>query len=186
MAEKIFTELAAKTPDKPQVHYLLGYLREEQERHTEALPHFQTAVKLDPDYLNAWQKIESISEHVRIATKEHDRVVFNILRLDPLQRHAQVRFEKVGDLAGLWNAIEAGQKRRPTSPTELYPLASSRAALEKSENEPKAQQRRQRESYRQISEDWRSSSPGQAIAQTPFLRVAAEMIAGDNNPFPDE
>ena len=32
IAERVFTQLAQKTPEKPQVHYLLGYLREEQER----------------------------------------------------------------------------------------------------------------------------------------------------------
>ena len=61
IAEKVFGELAAKTPDKPQVHYLLGYLREEQGRYQEALPELQKAVKLDPDYLNAWKHLETHS-----------------------------------------------------------------------------------------------------------------------------
>ena len=56
IAEKVFTELAQKTPNKPQVHYLLGYLREEEGRYPEALASYRAAVRLDPDYLNAWVK----------------------------------------------------------------------------------------------------------------------------------
>jgi tetratricopeptide (TPR) repeat protein len=183
LAEKVFTELAAKTPEKPQVHYLLGYLREEQERHSEALPHFQIAVKLDPDYLNAWQKIEVISEHIRLPAKERDRIIFNILRLDPLQRHASVSFEKVSDLSGLWNAVETAQKRQPPSPATLYPLAASKVALEKDENQPKAEAQRQRDIYRQMLEESREESravsPAQAIAKSPFIVIAAELFASD-------
>jgi len=57
IAEKVFTELAQKTPNKPQVHYLLGYLREDEGRYPEALTNYHAAVRLDPDYLNAWVKI---------------------------------------------------------------------------------------------------------------------------------
>jgi tetratricopeptide (TPR) repeat protein len=85
LAEKVFTEFAAKQPNKPQVHYLLGYLRQEQGKAAEAMQHFQTAVKLDPEYLNAWQKIQSLADDVRLPAKEHDRIVLSILRLDPLR-----------------------------------------------------------------------------------------------------
>ena len=44
-------------PDKPQTHYLLGYLREQQERHAEAVEPLRKAVQLDPDYLNAWKTL---------------------------------------------------------------------------------------------------------------------------------
>src|SRR5258707_9126473 len=139
-------------PYKPEVHYLLGYLREEQERHSEALTHFQTAVRLDPDYLNAWQKIEAINEHVHLPSKDLDRVVFNILRLDPLQRHAHAAVERVSDLAGLWNALAAGQKRLPVPSTNLYPLRASKAAVEKMENDPKTREKRQRGVFGEIGE----------------------------------
>lgn len=186
LAEKIFSELAVKTPDKPQVHYLLGYLREEQERHGDALPHFQTAVKLDPEYLNAWQKISSLSEHVRLPIKERDLVAFNILRLDPLQRHAQVAFAKVSDLAGLWNVLAAGQKRQPAPPVAVYPLAASKAALEQREKEQKDPRQRYREIYQRTYSGLRLTSPAAAVAQTPFVRVAAELFAGNGADLFDE
>jgi tetratricopeptide (TPR) repeat protein len=181
LAEKIFTEFAAKQPNKPQVHYLLGYLRQEQGKAAEAIQHFQTAVKLDADYLNAWQKIQSLADDVRSPAKEHDQVVFNILRLDPLRRHAHVSFERVTDLAGLWNAIQKGESRKPAAHTALYPLAASKAAMEKKESEPKTreQQRRERMFEMRMEREWMVGSPAEAIAQTPFVRVAAEMLAGD-------
>jgi tetratricopeptide (TPR) repeat protein len=37
IAEKVFTQLATERPNKPQIHYLLGYLHQEQERYNEAL-----------------------------------------------------------------------------------------------------------------------------------------------------
>src|SRR6185436_14985531 len=82
VAEKVFTQLAQKTPNKPQVHYLLGYLREEQERSMEALDHYRQAVKLDADYLNAWNKISQISAKVVVPAAERDAVVFRLLGLD--------------------------------------------------------------------------------------------------------
>ena len=188
MAEKIFTELAVKTPDKPQVHYLLGYLRKEQERHAEALPHFQTAVKLDPDYLNAWKELDSLADHIRLPAKERDRIAFNMLRLDPLQRHARVSLGKVSDLAGLWNAIEAGQKRRPPVVSTLYPLPASRAALEESGKAANESMRRQRmySSYRSMSGESDEMTPARAISETPFVRVAAELFAGNNGSLAEE
>ena len=181
LAEKIFTEFAAKQPNKPQVHYLLGYLRQEQGKAAEAMQHFQTAVKLDAEYLNAWQKIQSLAHEVRLPAKEHDQVVFNILRLDPLRRHAHVSFERVTDLAGLWEAIQNGESRRPAAQTALYPLAASKAAIEKDESGPKTrqQQQRQRMLEMRMEREETGNSPAQAIAQTPFVRVAAEMVAGD-------
>jgi tetratricopeptide (TPR) repeat protein len=174
MAEKIFKEFAAKTPEKPQVHYLLGYLHNEQGRHAEALPHFQTAVRLDPDYLNAWQKIAEISEAVRLPAKEYDRVVFNLLRLDPLQRHVRPRFEKVNDLTALWDAVSAAESRRPAAPSSFYPLAASKAALEMEPQNP-----RRREMYGRGYDESRAISPGQVIGRNPFVRAAAEMFAGN-------
>ena len=52
-AEHVFTSLVEKTPEKPQVHYLTGYLRQNQGRLPEALEHFRKAVARDPDALNA-------------------------------------------------------------------------------------------------------------------------------------
>ena len=69
IAEKVFTKMAAERPDKPQIHYLLGYLREEQERYNEARTNYLTAVRLDPDYLNAWVKIQLVSQQINFTPR---------------------------------------------------------------------------------------------------------------------
>src|SRR6185436_16244679 len=90
--------------------YLLGYLRAEQDRFVEALPHFKTAVDLDPQYLNAWRKLLELGSHVRMSAQERDQIAFNLMRLDPMRRHGGVDFRQVTDLRGLWNAVDAANK----------------------------------------------------------------------------
>jgi tetratricopeptide (TPR) repeat protein len=174
LAETIFTELAAKQPKKPQVHYLLGYLRGEQGRHAEAVPHFKTAVALDPEYLNAWQKLLGASLHVRMAPSERDQIVFNILRLDPLQRHAYLSWTQVADLRGLWLAIDAANKRQPQKPQTLYVLTASKAQLEKL---PEAQAPRVTRLRFSEMDGGREQTPGAAIAQTAMVRIATELMS---------
>jgi len=183
LAEKIFTDLARKTPDKPQVHYLLGYLREEEERHADALPHFRKAVELDPEYLNAWKKLQELSQQIRLPAEENNRIAFNILKLDPLSRHVHPGFEKVTDLAGLWNAVEAGQKLRMDPAPHLFTLTASKAAMEKKEAEPKGEEERYEAMARQMMSWQRSLTPASAVAQTPFVQIAAEMSVGSRGGY---
>ena len=60
VAEEVLTRLAKTTPQKPQVHYLLGQLRESQGRKLEAYQHFHTAVELDPDYVDGLKALYSL------------------------------------------------------------------------------------------------------------------------------
>lgn len=174
IAEKVFLQLAAKTPDKPQVHYLLGFLRQEQERYKEALTNYLTAVRLDPDYLNAWAKAQEVSQQAVIGPKERNRIAFNILRLDPLHRHAHPQFELISDLKGLWFAASTAATHQPPTVSNLYVLQASRDALAKGEKSSS----RHREMYFGASDEFRSeyNNPAHVLAQTPFIRVAGEMI----------
>jgi tetratricopeptide (TPR) repeat protein len=131
IAEKVFTKMAAERPDKPQIHYLLGYLRKEQGRFNEARTNFLAAARLDPEYLNAWIKLQEVEQEILVPPKERDEVAFNILRLDPLQRHGNAEYRRVSDLAGLWNAVAAAAALRPQANTNLLELTASKAALEK-------------------------------------------------------
>jgi tetratricopeptide (TPR) repeat protein len=174
VAEKVFIELAVKQPGKPQVHYLLGYLRAEQDRHAEALPHLKTAVSLDPEYLNAWEKLLQTSRHVRIPVQERDNVVFNLLRLDPMQRHVSVPVRQVRDLRGLWKAVEIARTRQPTRPTSLYTLSASKAALERQQaagNRGAVPQR-----YPRSFTDDATQAPGSAIAETAIVEAALKLL----------
>jgi tetratricopeptide (TPR) repeat protein len=185
IAEKVFTELAKKTPNKPQVHYLLGYLREEEGRYPEALTNFFVAVRLDPDYLNAWVKIEGISSHVFQPAPERDAVVFNLLRLDPLGRHTHPSFENVSALATLWHNVEIAAGKRPAKPESLYPLPASKAQVEKQAAQA-SEQDRDRE-YRFGSQELEENiTPGKAIGQNGFVRAAQELLGSQAANTADE
>jgi len=134
IAEGVFKSLVMRSPEKPQLHYLLGYLREEQGRPTEALQHFRDAVKLDPDYINAWNKILGTRDSVRLPQATQDAALLNLVRLDPLGRHGSRELEQMSDLRGLWAAFEAAGKLQPDpAATDLYPLAASKAVQDKQE-----------------------------------------------------
>ena len=187
IAEKVFTELAQKTPNKPQVHYLLGYLREEEGRYPEALTNYRVAVRLDPDYLNDWEKIEGISSHVFQSAPERDAVVFNLLRLDPLGRHTHPSFEVVSDLAALWRNVAIAAEKCPAKPESLYPLPASKAQVEKQAVQAGEQDRDMEMEYRFRSHELEERiTPGKAIGQNGFVRAAQELLGSQAANVMDE
>jgi tetratricopeptide (TPR) repeat protein len=178
IAEKVFTQLAQKTPNKPQVHYLLGYLRAEQELPKEALEHYRHAVKLDPDYLNAWHKIAETSAKAVVPAAERDAVVFNLLRLDPRQRHGGYSFNTVSDLATLWTRVAEANLAVVPSPAALYPLAASKIKLEQKSEDPKPQE--DTEMFEQIysmGQERTSVTPAIAVTQNGFIRAGIGLIS---------
>lgn len=169
IAEKVFTALAAQPGAKPQVHYLLGYLREQQGRGPEALESFRRAVQLDPDYLNAWKKIAALGEEMRLPAADADAAVLQQIRLDPLDRHGWSDTNRVTDLKALWVAIEAAGKLRPPPPGALYPLAASKAALDR--EPPGGRQNRGRKNSRQAP-----LKAGESLAEVTVLEAAANLL----------
>ena len=180
IAEKVFTQLVAERPNKPQVHYLLGYLRLEQENYNAALTNFLDATKLDSDYLNAWVKAQEAANQTLVSSKERDEITFNILRLDPLHRHTSPNFNRVNDLAGLWNAVAIADNHQPAAITTLYPLTASKAVqdnkLKNPANRFMAAQMLQQQSQ------WgnQATTPAGAVAQTPFVQLAGQMMLGNS------
>lgn len=126
IAERVFLKLTAAQPNVPQNHYLLGYLREEQDRRVEALESYREAVRLDPDYLNAWKKVASLA----VKNSERSRANLTLLRLDPRGLHTRVQLEDVADLPALWHGEEAAAQVRPKPTDKIYPLAASAARLD--------------------------------------------------------
>ncbi|MEM6854538.1 MAG: hypothetical protein AAF593_09035, partial [Planctomycetota bacterium] len=84
-------------------------------------------VRLDPDYLNAWGKIQGLANRMQIDRDERDRVALAIFRLDPLGRHSSADLEGVRDLAAAWNVIAAAQPLRVETPETLWALPESAA-----------------------------------------------------------
>jgi tetratricopeptide (TPR) repeat protein len=179
VAERVFTTLVDKNPNKPQVHYLLGYLRLQQQRGQEALPHFRRALELDPDYLNAWTRLQDLSKQYRLPASERDRITLNILRLDPLSRHSSPDLDTVSDLKALWTAVERAQKLRLRPATQLYPLTASKKAIE--------EQEAKKQPDLSSSHHWgrlgaRSSdrTPASALLSHSVIQAIAELMSGSN------
>lgn len=127
IAEEIFQNMLLTQAEVPQVHYLMGYLRDYQERETEALKHLQDAVELDPDYLNAWKKIESLSKRMQMDTVTQDQLILKIYALDPLGKHSSPALHEVRDLKKMWHAVLDNRERIQVLPkhTQVYPLKAS-------------------------------------------------------------
>jgi len=147
IAERVFTKIIAANPESPQNHYMLGYLRYEENRYEEALTSFRQAVTLDPDYLNAWKKMKECAEHLELLGAQHDEINRNILRLDPLGRHSNVQLNQWRNLREGWQAMEAAQQLRPQILATLYPLAASQSSEH-------ARSRDERIGQQLLSRDW--------------------------------
>lgn len=179
IAEQVFTKIAAERPDKPQVHYLLGYLREEQEKFNDASTNYLTAVKLDPEYLNAWIRLQGISANLVMPASQRDQILFNILRLDPLQRHGGADFSQASDLAALWNAIASATGHRPPVTPPLLVLSASKTALENAGKNPQARMREYIVNRQQDLEQG-GLTPAAAVARTPLVMAAGQMFGNEN------
>lgn len=186
LAEKIFLRLLQEDPKKPQVHYLLGYLRSSQDRPREALKHYQEAVRLAPPYLNAWEKLAQIAGRYPEHAQLHDDAICALLKLDPQQRHTRVDGREVKDLAKFWNAFADAQKRRVAPPVIDDELAGTKAEQQRLEAEAstqdddRAQQmnwmRRQRSMRSSSDEQQTSIYPGKMLERNERLQQVQQML----------
>jgi tetratricopeptide (TPR) repeat protein len=130
MAEQVFLDIIRKSPDRPQAHYLLAYLREQQGRYADAVQPLRAAVSIDAHYLNAWKRLHDVADKTYVEAGERDIARLKLLELDPLQRHASYELDEVGQLAALWNGVErAGTVAARVEPPAdgVYPLKASAA-----------------------------------------------------------
>ena len=122
IAEAVFEELAEKTPDNPQVFYLLGYLRESQGKDADAAVQFARAVELDPLYINAWSHLKNVAEEAGLSAEKQDEIALNIYRLDPRRND----LSDVKDFRKLWEAALEVDAKLPKKETgSLYALPKS-------------------------------------------------------------
>lgn len=119
LAEQVFGELLQKDVTKPQLHYLLGQLRESQNRSAEALASFRKAVELDPDYVNAWKQV---LEHTKTSA-ERVTATTNLMRLNP--RKASFRQQGLAP-RDVWELTVQHLKSLPPDPPVLLSLAASK------------------------------------------------------------
>jgi tetratricopeptide (TPR) repeat protein len=176
IAERTFNSLLQKTPGKPQLHYLLGYLRNQQGRPEEAVPHLRQAVKLDPDYLNAWKLLHELSQRTKMAPAESDDAVMNLLRLDPSGRHSGY-YSGANDLARLWKTVREISPRIVESPTKVFRLIASAEAVEKMK--ALQEDRYGRDTFyssRSGEENRLGKNPAVTVSADPIIQASASMI----------
>jgi tetratricopeptide (TPR) repeat protein len=131
IADRVFSRLVEQMPDKPQAHYFLGRLRQQQGRAAEAAVQFKMAVKLDPDYLSAWSRLIEVSYYASLSPEEIEAADLALLRLDPGMRHHSGAFTRMRDMRPAWDAVLAAEKTRPPISNEpIYPLTVSKIEIE--------------------------------------------------------
>jgi len=130
VAEQVLTGLAKTAPQKPQVQYLLGQLREAQGRKTDAYRHFRMAVELDPRYLDALKAAFALRKDVFLSQKEADEIALRMVRLDPLRRHNDLDAGEIADLRGLWSIYKEMETAQIKAPKSLLTLTASKQEME--------------------------------------------------------
>ncbi len=187
IANSVLTKLTKEQSTKPQVPYLLGYLREAQGRTAEALAAYRLAVKMDPDYLNAWSSLISLGTKISLTDADRKGAEAAFIRLDPLGRHNTGMGQAGVDYRARWKAIEAALPKLLPIKDSLFPLAV-RASLSPEEEMMKSAYGRDYSGYEGgygSSFEWlpngnRITSPSQALSQMGFMAVVTGIIASSS------
>ncbi|MFZ4398359.1 MAG: tetratricopeptide repeat protein, partial [Kiritimatiellia bacterium] len=127
-AERVLAGLLDKEPVRPQVYYLMGLLREAQERKSEAADYFKQALEKDPEYFDAMRALHELASVVFMTQDERNGLMLRMLALDPLQRHGTYT-DEISDFKALWERVGQAQRLRLTPETGIFPLTASKAHL---------------------------------------------------------
>jgi len=191
IAEQVFIDIVRKSPEQPQAHYLLAYLREQQGRYAEAVRPLRAAVSLDPHYLNAWKRLHAIAGKTYLESGELDIARLKLLELDPLQRHGYYGLEEVGQLAALWNgAVRAQTIAGKVDPpkTGVYPLKAS-AALRAEAAKGDSQRAREMQEMQAMEEGLYAmpgrKSPSMMLYENVLIANARMLMGGDEDDYVD-
>ena len=130
IAEQVFTQALQRDRQKPQAHYLLGYLRKEQGRYAEALQSFRNAVALDEGYLNAWKQLNELGELTYIEPAELEIFQLKLLQLDPHQRHVHYELRSVRDMAKVWREFQKQQATAVARDEGVFQLTANARKLD--------------------------------------------------------
>lgn len=130
VAEEVLTGAAKASPNKPQIHYLLGQLREAQGRKADAYTHFRRASDLDPQYLDAWKAVYELRNDVFLSQSEMDDIALRMVRLDPLNRHSSLNHGEITDVKGLWTIYQDMGADRRAPLKRLFTLTASKQEME--------------------------------------------------------
>ena len=130
VAEEVLSRLEKSAPQKPQVQYLLGQLRESQGRKAEAYRYFRKAAELDPQYLDAWKAAYDLRSDVFLQQDKMDEIALYIIKQDPMHRHADINMAEIFDQKGLWLVYEQVNKQQVPIPSLLLTFPASKNEIE--------------------------------------------------------
>ncbi len=182
IAESVLTKLTKEQSTKPQVPYLLGYLRADQGRPEEALAAYRQAVKMDPDYLNAWSNLLALGSQVTLTEADRKGAEAAFIRLDPLGRHSTVNRGEIGtDYRARWKAIEAALPKLLPIKDSLFPLPTKAAKMANYGRYYAGYSGGLREygsSLEWLPNGERIKSPSEALAQLGLMSIITRIISG--------
>jgi tetratricopeptide (TPR) repeat protein len=176
VAEEVFGGLLEADTTKPQVPYMLGYLRKTQGRYDEAVVLFRRAIALDAQYLNAWRQLSELSEKTYVDPAERDIARLRLFELDPHRRHVRYELDAVGDLPSLWRAVAGFDAARANvaKPQPAYPLAASARAQHDALARMSPEERR----YAEIYAAAQNRVPGSRWDGRPPFNLAQHRLLG--------
>ncbi|CAG0979063.1 hypothetical protein BURK2_01737 [Burkholderiales bacterium] len=172
VAEEVLTRIAKASPERPQIHYLLGQLRNAQGRMIEAYQNYRRASSLDPDYLDAWREAYRLRKDILLSDEETNEIAIKMLSLDPMGRHSADTFDDVSDLSTLWSIFERAAARNLPIPDTLYPLNASSLGIERYYAKVGMRFDLLGASRSNLVRSRSAASPGGAIARVGFVREA--------------
>ncbi len=126
--DRFTAERVAQSPDDPTALYLRAYRLILQDRSEQAIPLLDRALSIDPDYTAAWVLYDDISDESPVSPAFIDKIIAQLLRLDPYERHRLHAVDRAHDLTALWHAVDTHARRRPAIPTTLFPFPGSKPA----------------------------------------------------------
>jgi tetratricopeptide (TPR) repeat protein len=177
-AERVLADLIGKSPVRPQVYYLLGQLREAQERWPEAYDAYKQAATLDPDYLDALEKRYGLGSSMLLPRAEQDNLALSIMAMDPLGRHASVALSTIQDARGLWAVVSTNQQYAYTPLKTLLALPATTRALEEKNKADSSLFSGHESYYRSYTFMDRNGipTPGNALLQTSMMEKLISML----------
>lgn len=175
VAEEVLTRVAKASPDKPQIHYLLGQLREAQGRKADAFAHFRRAAELDPQYLDAWKAAYDLRNDVFLGQSEMDDIALRMVRLDPLNRHSKLDSGEITDVKALWTIYEGMGAQRQTQPKHLFTLTASKQQLEQLEKKLGVEVDLMEMKRAATGKEVDIPEPGDAVVKNRFVRALLTM-----------
>ena len=157
IAEPVFREAVAKEPGNAKHHYLLGYLLLVRQRDQEALASLREAVRLDPDYLSAWEQVLSLQDRLGLPPDLARDALLALIRLGrPDDWRWRIRASD--DLPALATALAARGTVVRFAPEQVLPLGPT----------PTEEEREQRR--------WMSREDSQGLSAHPLLEQVANLL----------